>query len=463
MKKILFATLVAATVSATAMADLSVSNGLMKLSHRFTRADIPAPKSTQSIVITPAIITAGGDTIEFNKFGIYGRRALIHHERTGSALPAPGLKAADLASEFTYTASVPFTAALNGARPAMRTVTYGCANCPKDTVWTDLGEPWLMPEIDIRPFIRYEVPAATPVKETALQGKAYVEFPVNSIRLLPDFRSNSGELAKIVAVIDSVKSDPDMTVTSVAIKGYASPEGSLANNERLAKGRTEALKAYVMDLYSFPSDFVKTTWEAEDWAGLRQAVEADSTLPDRDALLRIIDETSLGPDAREARMRADFPETYRTLLANVYPSLRHSDYRVAYTIRAFTSPDEILRIMAENPAKLSPDEFYLAAKSLGEDSPEFRALWQTACNVYPDNETAQINAAMASLAAADTDAARTHLDKAGSSQAANFARALLAIENEEWLTAAHMLQLAPDVDGAASLLEKVDEIRAIQY
>ena len=56
-----------------------------------------------------------------------------------------------------------------------------------------------------------------------------------------------------------------MTITSLSIKGYASPEGPYANNERLAKGRTEALVDYVRNLYSFPAGLATTSWEAEDW------------------------------------------------------------------------------------------------------------------------------------------------------------------------------------------------------
>jgi hypothetical protein len=38
-------------------------------------------------------------------------------------------------------------------------------------------------------------------------------------------------------MIDELKADADIQVKSLDIIGYASPEGSLANNKRLSEGR----------------------------------------------------------------------------------------------------------------------------------------------------------------------------------------------------------------------------------
>ena len=78
------------------------------------------------------------------------------------------------------------------------------------------------------------------------------------------------------------------TIKNVDIKGYASPEGSWALNERLAKGRTESLKKYVQELYKFAPDMITTSYEPEDWNGLRRYVE-DSKLESKKAILDIID------------------------------------------------------------------------------------------------------------------------------------------------------------------------------
>lgn len=72
--------------------------------------------------------------------------------------------------------------------------------------------------------------------------------------------------------------DKDVQFKAMTIKGYASPEGSYTNNVRLAKGRTATLKDYVLGQYSFPSSIIATSYEPEDWEGLRRYVE-NQTLP----------------------------------------------------------------------------------------------------------------------------------------------------------------------------------------
>ena len=92
---------------------------------------------------------------------------------------------------------------------------------------------------------------------------------MNRTEIYEDYRRNPIELAKIRATIDTVRNDADTRITSIRIKGYASPEGSYANNTRLAQGRTETLKDYVQRLYNFPSGVMATDTSlrtGQDWS-----------------------------------------------------------------------------------------------------------------------------------------------------------------------------------------------------
>ncbi len=57
--------------------------------------------------------------------------------------------------------------------------------------------------------------------------------------IVPTFRRNPEELAKIEAAIRTVQNDPDVEINSLFIEGYASPEGSYTSNERLARERSQ--------------------------------------------------------------------------------------------------------------------------------------------------------------------------------------------------------------------------------
>ena len=80
----------------------------------------------------------------------------------------------------------------------------------------------------------------------------------------------------------------------------------------------------------------------------------------RSEILGMID-SRLDPDAKEAKIKRTYPEEYRFLLQNCYPALRHTDYRIDYTIRSFSDVEEIKRIMQTQPQKL----FWLRLTSRG--------------------------------------------------------------------------------------------------
>ncbi|MFR1240810.1 MAG: hypothetical protein ACLSDJ_06640, partial [Butyricimonas faecihominis] len=131
-----------------------------------------------------------------------------------------------------------------------------------------------------------------------------------------DYRKNPTELRKIRQTIDVVRNDPDVRITSLSIKGYASPEGTYANNTRLAKGRTATLKTYVRELYHFPDSVILTSYEPEDWFGLEAYVDSTN--------LKNRDDTGAYPferrtDAKEKMIKSTYPEDYQFLLKMCIP------------------------------------------------------------------------------------------------------------------------------------------------
>lgn len=385
------------------------------------------PSSNRAVVLTPYVVH-GTDSVELPSVGIYGRNRYLYYVREGKSqltgASEHSFRVKDCPSSLPYTASVPYTGWMDGSELKITSRIYGCCSDILDEGSNLLAfytEP--VKEIIWAPDLAYITPAAETVKSRDLQGRAYIDFPVNVTEIRADYRGNAVELAKIRATIDSVRQDKDITLTSLSIKGFASPEGSYAANERLARGRTLSLKSHVEKLYAFPKDFIKTSWEAEDWAGLREYV-AGSSLKNRDAILAIID-GDLKPDAKEWKIRSTYPADYRTLLAEVYPGLRHSDYRVDYVIRQFSDVEEIRRLVVSDPQKLSLNEFYIAAQSYEAGSEDFIRVMETAVKVYPDDAVANLNAANAALLRKDAESAARYLQKAGNGPEAGKARKAL--------------------------------------
>lgn len=428
-------------------------------------------KSNQVAVFTPMIVN-GEDTLRLASVGVYGRTRWYQFERE-DLRPISGndeisIRYGKRLGTVNYAKTVEYDSWMNGSELILQRTDYGCAACqtagPDEFAPMDLAS-YKMVEYD--PNFRYmatmaddvKAAMAKEVKDRELSGRAFIDFPVNLTTIYPDYRRNSTELAKIIATIDSVRNDKDITVKSLSIKGFASPEGPYDNNIRLAKGRTEALKNYVQQLYSFPYGFIQTSYEPEDWEGLREYMMS-ATMPGREGILAIIDSNML-PDPKNSKIQSDYPEQYEFLLQTVYPGLRHSDYKIEYTIRGFNDVGEIAEVMRTHPSKLSLNEMYLYASTLMPGSPEYNEVMETAVKMYPSDEVAILNAATAAMQRGDLQQADRYLLRAGNTADALYVRGILAGLQKDYSKAIwYMEQAAAKGDGdATSEMEKLKEAK----
>ena len=294
----------------------------------------------------------------------------------------------------------------------------------------------------IDPMLVYVKPAPEEVKARHLDGSAYLDFPVNQITIHPDYRNNSVELRKIQQTVEAVKNDPYATITSLSIKGYASPEGTYKGNAYLAENRAKALLNYVKDRYDLSGVELSVDFEPEDWEGLEAAVEKGN-LPDKEELLAIIraDEPA-DWDAREWKLKAlNGGTSYKVLLRDVYPALRHSDYRVNYNIRNFTV-DEAKQIIQSDPSKLSLNEMFLVAETYEVGSEPFNEVFEVAVRMYPNDPVSNLNAAISAVNTRQLDKAKRYLAKANDCP-------------EKQLAEASILMLEGKMAEAKALLEKL--------
>lgn len=397
-------------------------------------------KSNAATVLTPMIVN-GRDTLRLPSVGIYGRSSYYASKRNDrlplGEVPGQILRYHKGMAPMEYIQTVPYQSWMNGSELLVEQADYGCAGCNKGASINMLAT-WK--SVKYKPTFIYEDAVAVNVKTRELAGRAFIDFPVNRTEINPNYRNNTVELGKIIATIDSVKNDKDVTVTSISIKGFASPEGPYDNNIRLAKGRTAALKDYVQMLYHFPADFIKTSFEPEDWEGLREFV-SNHDMPNREAILAIID-SNLAPDPKNTKIQTSYPKEYDFLLKNVYPALRHSDYRIQYEIRTFSDPVEIRRILRTAPQKLSLNEIYLAAQGLEPGSDEYNEVFETAVRMFPDEAVANLNAANAAMMRSDLVSAERYLTKAGDSPKAVYARGVLAGLKGDFNTATNLVEKA---------------------
>lgn len=280
------------------------------------------------------------------------------------------------------------------------------------------------------------MPDPEETKTRVIQGHAFLDFPVNETVIYPDYRKNPDELEKIHRSIDSALFDKAVIITRISLHGYASPESPYSNNTRLAKGRTEALKNYLIRRYNFDNSVFKTSYTPEDWenlkgfltdTGIRRVkgdfwydnksfVEMpevpDYVLENRSELLRVIGR-NIDPDVKNELLKkvAD-GEPYKWLLQYVYPGLRHTDYIIEYKIRPF-SVEKGRKLIYSHPEGLSLEEMFNVAQSYEEGSDNWLDALLIAVEHYPNSESANYNAACACVITKRLIDAKKYLAKAG--------------------------------------------------
>lgn len=407
--------------------------------------------SSSMLTLTPILVEKGenGANQTLPAIYVYGRNRQLLAERANK-IPADAFEVVrrdnGTAQTVHYTARVPYEKWMNGADLKMMGTISGCANCLKDE---DLAQvyPVLLEPYKVQPLIAFVKPEAE-VKQRAEKGNAYLDFPVNQTKIYPEYRRNPMELAEINRTINVVKENSDTKITGISLHGYASPEGSYANNTRLAKGRSEALKTYIMKEYGLSADMFTVQSTPEDWAGLRAYVEKNN-VANKAKVLEIIDSQMDNLDAKENKIKALDGAMYQALLRDCYPALRHTDYVVHYTVRAY-SVEEAKALLKSRPQLLSLEEMYLVAQTYQEGSDEFNEVFDIAVRMYPEDSTANINAAAMELKRGNTEQAVRYLQRSSQTNA--------TAQNNQGVY--HML--TGDLDKAEACFKKAKELGSAQ-
>lgn len=464
IKKI-FALLIMAASTATAFAGpdgLLLTDRQINFSDNTIEASVTIDgsalklKSNEEILVEPMIHLNDGSIYKMTPVVFLGHNRKVQAERNTKAFS--GMILSGAGKNVTVNGSFPLTTEMISGEVSAMITQRGC--CRRDKAEENL----IVDNFDIprkwefSPQFAFIAPQSEGPKNRNLSGKAFVDFKVNRTEIDPNFRQNPRELAAIDKTINEVVSDPDVTVKQIIFTGYASPEGSYANNARLAKGRTEALRDYVARKHHFSPSILKASSVAEDWEGLREAVEK-SSYPDKNELLAIITDSSLEPDARERKLAQKYPSAYKVLLNEIYPGLRHSDYVIDYEIKTYDDPVEILRLLETAPQKLSLREMFVAANTLQPGTEQYNRVFKTAARMFPDSEIANLNAAVIDLQNGQYDEARYFLSHAGETPEAVYTRGLLAVYDQDFTTARELLTKARDmgIQEATDALGQLDK------
>ena len=168
-------------------------------------------------------------------------------------------------------------------------------------------------------------------KYVTVENRNYIRFFVGDTRVVDTLGDNGRELEKISRLMRRIIEQKEFYVDTITLTASSSPEGRCAFNERLSRGRAEALKCYLVRHYGRGIDTLLTVrWVAEAWPELMNRIRTDPVLTNREAMLELLS-AERNPDRRERLLRERFPREYAYLKEVIYPQLRTVDFR--YNLR----------------------------------------------------------------------------------------------------------------------------------
>lgn len=421
------------------------------------------PGKDNQVIFTPVIrgLDNSADSVTLPSVTVAGRNRYYTRLRNGDIEYGDLIYKAGKKGSVSYDHEVLWQPWMENAEVIIREETQNC--CRPIKPLTDTSAARInTTDGDIAEAVRnveYIALTGDETIEMEAQGSAYIDFLINSIDIIKDYRNNPAELKKITESIDIIRNDPDAIITRLTIKGFASPEGPYENNVRLAMGRTEALKEYIRTMYDFDPEIMFTTYEPEDWNGLRSWLEKTS-IPNRDNILRIVD-SDLAPDDKDREIKTKYPAQYKTLLNDVYPALRHSDYTVRYKIKTYVDIEELKKVYTTTPQRLRPVDFYRLAKTYPEGSADFETILLKASEIYPHDQQAAVNAANILMKRGEIEAASEKISYAGETGEAYYTRGMLALVNRDFDRAETLMNKALEmgVEKAQTQLDMIDRYR----
>ena len=322
-----------------------------------------------------------------------------------------------------------------------------------------------------------------------------------------DLRSSETKSESVKALQEALKAakdDEKREINKIEVAGYASPDGGMDLNEKLAKNRQKVAADFLKkDLKKNKQDnAIESNITAEDWNGFQKAME-NSNMQDKDLVLRVLSMYS-DPEEREAQIK-NLSNVYGTIADEILPALRRSRL-ILTTDLIGKSDEEIMALLKEDPSQLSVEELLYAA-TLTDDAaikmhafqkaadqyndfrawngmgqlyfeagnyPEAGRCYAKALEIEPNDPDVNFNAGLCFLAAHDLEKAEYHFGKAAGTkgdldaamgtlytQKGDYAAAKKAYGSKASNNAAVQQILDENYAGASKTLDAVKEPNAV--
>lgn len=270
------------------------------------------------------------------------------------------------------------------------TVAYGVNTLQQDLKYSDLMAPM----------------ANNYKKVTTVVDKTDLLYAINSSKVTKK-NEEKADLEAFKANVDEQLGN-DRISQSIAVKGYASPDGPVKFNDKLSQARSESGKKVVAKLLKDSGLDVDAAAYGEDWDGFKELVEK-SDIKDKDLILQVLKMYN-SPAEREAQIK-NLSSVFNELKTEVLPELRRSQIINTSDIQGKTDAEIMAFVNNKQYDQLTNEELLYAAESLTDDVNVQIAVLEYTAKTYNDAR-AYNNLGIAQEKAGEKEAALKSFEKA---------------------------------------------------
>lgn len=226
---------------------------------------------------------------------------------------------------------------------------------------------------------------------------------------------NSADVRALKQKISEVNAAPNMQINNIEVSAYASPDGGVSLNTKLAEKRETNTTDYVnKELRKAKVDAnLDARYTAQDWEGFQELV-SKSNIQDKELILRVLSMYK-DPQQREQEIK-NISSVYKTLADVVLPQLRRSRLTLNYEIIG-KSDSEISSLANSNPTALNMEELLYAA-TLTDNAATQEKIYTQATKQFPNDYRAYNNLGRLAYKAGDMDKAESFFKRAANIKSA---------------------------------------------
>lgn len=349
---------------------------------------------------TPVLTYEGGETA-FEKVTVQGENVQANNEvisYTGGS--------------FTYTNSVPFTEEMRVSDLVLR------IKATRKTTSLDFDPVKLADGVIATSTLVESHPMPIAMKDNFQRiipedKMADIHYLINMANIR-NTELKSEDIDALKEYLKLVKENDRLEFTGTTVSSYASPDGELDFNDKLAGKRGETATKYVKSEFTkskiediTKDAFLTSQSTAEDWEGFKVEV-GNSNIEDKELILRVLSMYS-DPVVREREIK-NMASAFEALKEDVLPRLRRSKITVNVN-KIGRSDEEIIEAINSDPSVLNIEELLYAA-TLTKDTKEQLKYYEIAAGQVPKCIRAHNNVGVSNMKLGEIDAAKAAFEKA---------------------------------------------------